>query len=653
MNNFSLINTLKQACAKNDILDSTLANITPWLEEPNLPALALQSLTYLIENQKWEELDNRFYKGISFGTGGMRGPTITKCITPQEAGLFLKKPCPDYPAIGSNCLNDFNIVRATIGFFRYTASVLKARGCEQKPKLVIAHDVRYFSRHFCLLTASTWAKLGGEAFIFDGPRSTPQLSFSVRFLKAHAGVVITASHNPSTDNGYKVYFEDGAQVVAPHAEGIMSEVNAVNFSQIMPFLSIDTTSPIFLGENVDKAYEECVLNNVIAKDVFKNNNICVVFTPIHGTGQVISTRALDRLHIKTILVEEQMSMDGGFPTVKSPNPETPEALSLAIKKAEESHADLVVATDPDADRMGVAVPQENGKMVLLTGNIIGALLAEYRISEYKKEGVIPKDGSPHVALIKTFVTTPLQEQIAKKHGLKCINTLTGFKWIGAKLKKYEAQLMQKISNAFPAYDTIPLETRSQLLAKHSTFFVFGGEESYGYLGIDALRDKDANGAIVMFCELLAALKRQGKTVLEYLDQLYCQYGYYEEDLLNIYYEGADGAKKIKKILDSYQNNPPTLIDGITIVKITDFSKEDITDADGDLLPKELFYLIELANGYRYAIRGSGTEPKIKFYLFACERVPDASSLKNIKEHTRKSLKALRCYLEQDARARAN
>jgi phosphoglucomutase len=394
----------------------------------------------LVEQGAWEELNDRFYRELAFGTGGMRGRTIGKVSTSIEQGLPNETGSPAYAAVGTNVLNDFNIVRATVGLYQYVSAYLAGTGSHDQPRFVIAHDVRHFSRHFCLLAASTWTKLGGQALIFDGPRSTPQLSFAVREYGAHCGAVITASHNPPHDNGFKVYFGDGAQVVAPHAEAIVEQVQAIGLETVPSFLELDLSQVITLGAEADHAYLAVVESNVLDPEGIQKQALKVVFTPIHGTGGISSVPVLKNLGVEVVEVPEQSAHDGRFPTVVSPNPENAEALEMAIARAEATDAQIVLATDPDADRMGVAVRNTEGKLVLLTGNQIGTLLADYRIATLKEAGVIPAEGSPRVAIIKTFVTSPMQEAVASANGVKTVNTLTGFKWIGEKLADYEAEM---------------------------------------------------------------------------------------------------------------------------------------------------------------------------------------------------------------------
>jgi phosphoglucomutase len=573
-------------------------------------------------------------------------------VTVAEKGTPSPQGTPEHPAVGTAVLNDFNIIRATIGLYRYCERYLDGKGT---PRLVIAHDVRHYSRYFCELAASTWSRLGGEALIFDGPRSTPQLSFTVRHVKATAGIVITASHNPAHDNGYKVYFEDGAQVVYPHAEGIINEVYQVKMEATPAYLDIDVDKVRTLGDAEDAAYMEALKENILDAAVFEQASPKIVFSPIHGTGGISAPAALAEFGLTVDTVAEQMVQDGRFPTVVSPNPENAEALNMAIEQAKASGADIVMATDPDADRMGVAVRNDEGEMVLLSGNIIGSLMAAFRIEKMKDLGLLPREGTQSAALIKTLVTTPLQAAIAEKNGLKVIDTLTGFKWIGEKLKAYEETLMKKLREAgteVGEYDQIPLAQRREWLLQHSTFYVFGGEESYGYLASDRLRDKDANAAVLMFAEMAASLGAEGKSILEYLDEVYLRYGYYIEDVINIYYEGASGAVRIQNILASYRNDPPSEIGGIKVASFKDLGVQTLHDADGKEIPKQDFYFVELENGYTYAARGSGTEPKIKFYMFGNEDVTQPGDLGPAKEEAARMVAIIKEAVDADARARA-
>ncbi|MFL2832747.1 MAG: phospho-sugar mutase [Coraliomargaritaceae bacterium] len=651
----SLIEKIESAEAAGALLESTVTNLKNWMSADFLPEWVGASITELIEKEEWEELNDRFYQTMAFGTGGIRGRTIGKVTASSETGTPSAQGTPEHAAVGTNVLNDFNLIRATVGMFRYVKQYLDESGRHDQPRFVIAHDVRHFSRHFCELAASTWCKLGGQALIFDGPRSTPQLSFAVRHYKATCGAVITASHNPSHDNGFKAYFEDGAQVVSPHAEGIVNLVNEVKLEELVQFLDVNLDHVIVLDSSADEPYLDLLEEMVVDTEVMQKVAPKVVFSPIHGCGAISSVITLRKLGVEVIEVPEQMEPDGRFPTVKSPNPENAEALAMAIAKANETDTDVVIATDPDADRMGVAVRDRAGEMVLLTGNQIGTLLAEYRISTLKDAEILPEDGSENAVLIKTFVTSPMQEAVATWHGLKTINTLTGFKWLGEKLAEYEAEMKAKLfekEGLAVDYDACDIWTKAELMLDYSTYFVFGGEESYGYLASDKLRDKDANAAVVMFCELAAYLKAQEMTFPEYLDSLYLQHGYYEEKTINIYFEGAAGSQKIKNILESYRSDPPKAFGDVTVSGFTDFGKDEIIDADGKRIAPQDFYFLELSNGYSFAVRGSGTEPKIKFYVFGRSDVTDPEELAEVKVAANKVMETTLAAIDAEARHRA-
>jgi len=645
---------IQTAAQARQLLASTNENLQAWLKA-GLPDWAIASIDELVEQQAWSELNDRFYRYLEFGTGGMRGRTIGVVSAKAETGQLGPQGTPEHAAVGCNVLNDFTLIRATVGLFRYTHNYLATSSRSELPKLVIAHDVRHFSRHFCELAASTWTKLGGTAYIFDGPRSTPQLSFSVRYLKAHAGVVITASHNPPHDNGFKAYFEDGGQVVPPHDTSIVAEVNNVSLDQLGQFLTKDLVRVVTLGRAADDAYLAVATKALLDPSVFRKAKLKVAFTNIHGTGAIASVPLLVHAGAEVHEVNEQLNLDPRFPTVKSPNPENAEALSKAVALAEAKGLDLVVATDPDCDRMGCAVRNREGKMELLTGNQIGAMMAEYRISKYKELGWIPKSGVASAVLIKTFVTSPLQDAIGHGHGVKVINTLTGFKWIAAKIRGYEEHLKAKlltVEGIALDYDATPFESRAKLLQKYSTFYLFGSEESYGYLGNDYVRDKDGNAACLMFAELCAWVKSRGMAVTEYLDDIYLRYGFFIEGVINIYYEGASGAAKIKRILDTYRSSPPTVFGDVGVTKFQDFGREQIFDADGEKIPTQDLYFVTLANGYSFAARGSGTEPKMKFYVFANAKVLTAGDLKTIKLQVKTELDRVRALIETDAKKRA-
>ncbi len=645
---------IAQAVKDGKLLPSAAENLTAW-SQAGLPDWAAQSIAELVERGEWSELNDRFYRYLEFGTGGMRGRTIGVVPAKAETGKVSALGAPEHANVGSNLMNDFTLIRATVGLYRCVSQYLVIKKCYDLPKLVIAHDVRHFSRHFCELAASTWTRLGGVAFIFDGPRSTPQLSFSVRYLKAHTGVVITASHNPPHDNGFKAYFVDGAQVIPPHDNAIIAEVNKVSLAAVQPFLAKDISRVVTLGRDADDAYLAAAAQAVLDPAVIKQTPLKVVYTNIHGVGGVSSVPLLLHAGVHVTEVPEQVAFDARFPTVKSPNPENAEALTLAVALAEKGGHDVVMATDPDADRMGTAVRDRSGKMILLTGNQVGALLTDYRVAKYKELGWIPRGGSPTAVIVKTFVTSPLLDAIGRGHGVKVINTLTGFKWIAGKMGGYEEKLKSELlahEGIALDYDATPFRKRAELLIDYSSFYLFGCEESYGYLPNDSVRDKDGNAACLMFAEVCAWVKSRGLTMPEYLDEIYLKYGFFLEGVINIYFEGASGAAKIKRILDTYRANPPAAFGETKVTKFQDFGREKFHDADGELIPSQDLYLVTLANGYSFAARGSGTEPKMKFYLFAQEPVKSAADLPAAKAKAKSTLDALKALIDADARKRA-
>lgn len=645
------LSNVLQSCDK--LMQSTKENISTWFCNKSLPAWAKESISELITNKEFDELNNRFYKSLEFGTGGMRDRTIGAVSTSVEKSK-MQNGTPEHAAVGSAYLNDFNVIRATVAVFNYSKKFLsKNNRSHETPSIVIAHDARHFSRHFCELAASTWMQLGGNASIFDGPRSTPQLSFSVRFLKTTAGIMITASHNPFHDNGFKAYFEDGAQMVDPHASGVIDEFNKTDLSGIEKFYDKNMSAVKVLKKYVDDAYLKCAEDTVLYKKVFDKSTLKVVFTPLHGTGAVSTIPLLKKMKIDFSVVDKQNDMDPNFSSVKSPNPENHEALTLAIEQAKHEKADIVLATDPDGDRLAVASKNNKGDFEFFTGNITCSMLLEYRLSRMIAQSETIRSFMHNAAVIKTFVTTQLIDKIAQHYEIKCVNTLTGFKWIGQKMMNYQQKLEQKFLKTTGIalnYNSTNTEKRRELLIGNSTFFVLGCEESYGCLSSDLVRDKDANSAVLMICELAAHMKSQGKTLSDFRDSLYSKYGMFGEDILNIYYDGANGAQKIKNILASYKANRPKVIGSTKISKFIDFSSDTVVDADGDTVPAQDFFFITLENGCSYAVRASGTEPKIKFYLFGSSK--STANLEKTKAEVQNKLSDLKTFLKQDADSRA-
>ncbi len=634
-----LRNQLQPAVEGGKLLESARDNILFLLEETGGDAWETDSVQELIQGEQWTELNDRFYQTLKFGTGGLRGRTIGKVVTEAEKGTQGENMPPQRPAVGTNVMNTFNLTRATLGLVNY----IKKNFPDAAPKVVISHDTRYFSREFAELAASIVKQRGGTAYLVREERSTPELSFAVRYYQAHAGVMLTASHNPPHDNGFKAYFADGGQLVEPHASGVVDEVMALTSAAV----EADGEGEIItIGDELDAAYLDTLAGLVLEPEVIKEQaeSLKVVFTPIHGTGIQTVPKILDRFEFDYAVVEDQAAPNGGFPTVKSPNPENGEALALAIEKAKFLDADFVAATDPDADRMGVAVRDAHGAYQLLTGNQIGSVIAAYRLERLFNAGVLTPDNAKNAALIKTFVTTDLQKAIADGYGVKCVETMTGFKYIGEKLNDYE-----KAAGGRPA-DTDEAAWRDILLAK-STYFVFGGEESYGYSAGDAVRDKDANAAVLMFAEVAAWCKSNELTILDFLDSLYLKYGFYLEQLGTLTFEGAEGAAKIQRLLASYVENTPTIWGPKAVEKMQNFETDDVFDCDGKAIPKQMMLIFHLAGGARVAVRGSGTEPKIKYYFFAKEDVSSADVLTDTKAQVKQMLDDLWTFTQEDVEKR--
>jgi phosphoglucomutase len=643
---------IQWAVENNRLLASTAKNIHALLKSAS-SGIYFSSVDELVSGEEWAELNDRFYKTLEFGTGGLRGRTIGKIVTRAERGNAKPDERPEFPCVGTNAMNFANVNRATQGLVAYMKKWHDENKIESRPKLVIAHDTRFFSREFTELAAKVAAENGCDAFIFNGPRSTPELSFAVRHLNATAGIVVTASHNPPHDNGYKVYFADGAQVIEPHASGIIKQVNAVASESYQPLPKEQQGKITALGRDVDDAYMKRLESVVADRSVLTQaKDLRVIFTPLHGTSAIIVKPMLKQLGFDFKIVAEQEKPDSRFSTVKSPNPENAEALTLGIELAKKTNADVVVATDPDADRLGVAVRDSNGDMKLITGNQIGSLLSYYRLKKLFELGILNDENRSHAVVIKTFVTTDLQNVIAEMFGVRCIDTLTGFKYIGAKLEKYERALPEEIRRRYR--QMTEEETRAARL-KHSSFFVFGSEESYGYSGADFVRDKDANAAVIMFCEMAAYAKSRGRTVDQLLDEAFAGLGYFTEKNASIYFDGAEGAAKIARLLESYAKNPPKEIAGSGVTGITDFEKQTIRDKEGDLIPKEKMSIFELEDKTRIAVRGSGTEPKIKYYIFAQRRPQgekfSAEQLLKIKSDVTDRLETVWQWLERDAHSR--
>ncbi|AIW29202.1 MULTISPECIES: phospho-sugar mutase [Bacillus] len=514
-------------------------------------------------------LEDFFYKNLEFGTGGMRG----------EIGP------------GTNRMNIYTVRKASAGLAAYIA---KQGEDAKKRGVAIAYDSRHKSPEFAMEAAKTLASQGIQTYVFDELRPTPELSFAVRKLNAYAGIVVTASHNPPEYNGYKVYGDDGAQLPPKEADIVIAEVNAIENEltiQVEDEQSLKEKGLIkIIGEEIDKPYTEELTSISVHPELSDEVDVSVVFTPLHGTANKPVRRGLEALGYKNVtVVKEQELPDPDFSTVKSPNPEEHAAFEYAIKLGEEQNADILVATDPDADRLGIAVKNSEGKYTVLTGNQTGALLLHYLLSEKKKQGALPENG----VVMKTIVTSELGRAVASSFGLDTVDTLTGFKFIGEKIKEYEK------SGQYT--------------------FQFGYEESYGYLIGDFARDKDAIQAALLAVEVCAFYKKQGMSLYDALLSIFKEYGYYREGLKSLTLKGKQGAEQISAILTSFRNDPPKQMAGKQITQAEDYSTgkrtvfADHHEEDIDL-PKSNVLKYFLEDGSWFCLRPSGTEPKVKFYF---------------------------------------
>jgi phosphoglucomutase len=573
-------------------LDSnTQINIEKWLNGPYDEATK-NSIRTLIEQGESTLLTDSFYKSLEFGTGGMRG----------EMG------------VGCNRMNPYTVGSATQGFANYLNKCLP----NQKIKVAIAHDSRNNSPEFCRIAADIFTANGIEVYLFPALRPTPQLSFAVRHLGCHAGIVITASHNPKEYNGYKAYWSDGSQVVAPHDKNIVQEVNAIQSVAEIKFQG-NPSLLHFLDESIDAAYLETIRNNCRQPEVIaRQKDLKIVFSPIHGTGITLVPKALALLGFTSVhVVEEQAEPNGNFPTVVFPNPEEKEAMTLALNKAKELDADLVIATDPDADRVGAAIKNPAGEWELLNGNQMASLILFYLLNIDKELGKLT--GKEFVA--KTIVTTDLIDKMCAKQGVPCYNTLTGFKYI--------AQVIRE------------LEGREK--------FIGGGEESYGYLIGDAVRDKDAVAACAMISELTAYAKDQGKSLFDFLAEMYVENNFYYEGLISLTKKGKAGAEEIKQMMINLRSNVPETVAGSIPLKVLDYEalvETDLTNGKEVAIPigrgieaSNVIQLI-LADGSKISARPSGTEPKIKFYVSVNTPMKSASDFQSTFEALKIKVKAI-------------
>lgn len=542
-------------------------NYEYWCTSPIFDDATKAELKSLEGNE--DEIFDRFYRELEFGTGGLRGVI----------------------GAGTNRMNFYTVGKATQGL----ANFINKQGAAAKG-VAIAFDSRRMSPEFADTAACVLAANGIKAYIFDSLRPTPELSFALRTLGCTAGIVVTASHNPPEYNGYKVYWEDGAQITAPKDAQIIGEVNAIkDYAEIKKMTTEEAKAAGLyevIGKEIDDKYMEALKKLVLHPEAIKQmaSSLKIVYTPLHGTGNVPVRRVLKELGFEQVtVVPEQELPDGNFPTVSYPNPEDKKAFALALDLAKKVDADLVLATDPDADRLGVyAKDTKTGEYKVFTGNMSGMLICEYEMSQKKALGILPDNG----ALVTTIVSSNMAQAVAKEYGMKFIECLTGFKYIGEQIKFFE----QTGSNEY----------------------VFGFEESYGCLVGTHARDKDAVVAVMALCEAAAYYKTQGITLWDQMLNIYNKYGYYKEDLFTMTFKGADGAKKMQDMMDAYRKNAPKQVGAYKVLRLRDYKNDVITDlATGETtptgLPKSNVLYFELENDAWFCVRPSGTEPKIKFY----------------------------------------
>ncbi|MCU0430356.1 MAG: phospho-sugar mutase [Cytophagaceae bacterium] len=543
--------------------DSTRTRIQQWLDGA-YDQETKNEITSLIQAGKEDELNDAFYRDLEFGTGGLRG----------------------IMGVGSNKMNKYTVGMATQGLANY----LKLNFPGETIKVALAHDSRNNSSYFANVAADVFSANGIEVYLYSALRPTPQLSFTIRHFGCHSGVVVTASHNPKEYNGYKAYWNDGAQVIPPHDKNIIQEVQKISSVSEIKFNRNSSLVKI-LNEEVDEIYMNMIKNLSVSPEIIqRQSDLNIVFSPIHGTGVVLVPALLKKFGFTNVhLLSAQATPDGNFPTVVYPNPEETEAMSLALAKANEINADLIMATDPDADRVGIGVRNHKGQFQLLNGNQTGALLVSYMLQAWKEKGLLK--GKEFV--VKTIVTTDLIEKIAASYQVKLYNTLTGFKYIAALIRELEGK--EK--------------------------FIVGGEESYGYLVGDNVRDKDAIASCAFIAEMAAYARDKKMSLFDMLIDLYVQFGFYKERLVSLTKKGKTGAEEIQQMMKDLKENPPATLGGSGLSKIFDYQKSvQIDIATGTQspihLPKENALQLLTHDGTLISARPSGTEPKIKFYVSA-------------------------------------
>lgn len=547
-------------------MNNYLKKYNEWLTDDCFDKETKNELESIRNNEN--EIKDRFYKELEFGTAGLRGVI----------------------GAGTNRMNKYTVGRATQGLANFINKMKISN-----PSVVISFDSRHMSKEFSEITALVLNANGIRVNLFDNLRPVPELSFAVRYLKATAGIMITASHNPPEYNGYKVYWSDGAQIIPPIDKGIIDEVLAIeDFSLIKTMDKDEAISQgllNYIGSEVDDAFINALKSSCLNPEIIKKeaNNVKIVYTPLHGAGNIPVQRILKELGFKNVyVVPEQEKPDGDFPTVSYPNPEDPKAFELALKLAKKVDADVVLATDPDSDRLGVFSKISNGEYVSYTGNMSALLICEYELSQKRDKGILPNNG----AIVTTIVSSELTKAIAEYYGAKVFETLTGFKWIGEKIREFEE--------------------------KDSYKYLFGFEESYGCLIAPHARDKDGISAVMALCEATAYYKSKGLSLWDQMIKIYEKYGYYKEGQISIVLKGADGAAEIKNKMSKMRANPPKELAGLDVLEVRDYQEHIVKKSNGEIfktdLPTSNVLYYELSNNSWCCVRPSGTEPKIKFYM---------------------------------------
>ncbi len=562
-----------------------------WLDY-NIDDASKSEIRALLEDPDQSNLVDSFYKELEFGTGGLRG----------------------IMGIGSNRMNVYTIAKATQGLANY----LKKSFPNQLIKVVVAHDSRNNSPLFAQTTANVFSANGIQVYMFKELRPTPQLSFAIRHFGCQSGVVVTASHNPKEYNGYKAYWEDGAQITPPHDNNVIKEVNAI---QDIAAIDIKGNPALieYLEHGIDDIYLDKLLELALSKDLTKkHHDLKIVFSSIHGTGITLVPKILKKMGFTNVnIVEEQAEPDGNFPTVVYPNPEETEAMSMALNQATKIDADIIMATDPDSDRVGIGVKDNTGRFILLNGNQTACLLINYYLLRLKETGKTPDNGY----IVKTIVTTDLIERIAAGYGVQCYETLTGFKYIATLIRSLEGK--EK--------------------------YIIGGEESYGYLIGDDVRDKDAIASCAIIAEMAAYCKEKGLSIYNMLENIYTEFGMNLESLFSITKKGKEGADAIAKMMDDLRKNTPESINGSKVLRVIDYlSLEDKDMVTGNIKkvdqPVSNVLQLYLKDGSKISARPSGTEPKIKFYFSVQNLQTDASNLESIKQGLESKLESLKSSL---------